>query len=80
MMTSTVFYETHVVPGETYAGIHTARLNPADPDWADWLAQWDYIVNCSGSANEKDFFLDSLAAPLVQPYRVTVRVRTLYAD
>ncbi|MCW4049734.1 MAG: hypothetical protein NWE89_08355, partial [Candidatus Bathyarchaeota archaeon] len=78
---SGIIFNSEVFAGESYAGLHTSRLNPADPDWADWLAQYDFMAHMTGSSGEEgDFELGENGSPDADFYRVTVRVRTLVPD
>lgn len=80
MMENQVIFDQHIYAGESYAGVHRARINPLDAEWVTWLAQWDKTVHMSGSTNEKDWFPASIEQPLVQLYRITVRLRVLIPD
>lgn len=74
-------FDIRVFPGETYAGLNSDELNPADPDWADWLSQYDVIQNASCGAECDTIRIgERIENPLTEQYRVTLRVRGLVAD
>jgi hypothetical protein len=77
---SGIIYDLEVFPGESYAGLMTSRLNPADPDWADWLAQYDFLTHQSGTGDADTFQLGEQGATESAFYRVTLRLRVLVED
>ncbi len=78
---SGVIFDNEVFVDDKYAGLRTDILNPADPDWAAWLAQYDFIHHMSGGSPETgDFELGENGTTQTGFYRITVRIRRLEAD
>jgi hypothetical protein len=74
-------FEIRVFPGETYVGLNTNQLNPSDPDWADWLSQYDVIQSAAcGGGCQRIVIGERVQTPLTEQYRITLRVRGLRQD
>jgi hypothetical protein len=79
-VSSGIIFDAEVFPGESYAGLMALRLNPADPDWAAWLAQYDYITNQTGLGDGDTIEIGENGATESAFYRVTMRLRVLVED
>jgi hypothetical protein len=77
---SGIIFDNEVFPGESYAGLMTFRLDPEDPDWADWLAQYDFLTHQSGTGDADTFVMGEQGATESAFYRVTLRLRVLVED
>lgn len=75
-------YGVDVLAGETYAGLQDLRLDPEDPDWADWLSQYDFIANNQGGDNADDIkFGEASEAPEgYELYTWKIRIRIIVPD
>jgi hypothetical protein len=73
-------FSAEVFPGDSYAGVNKFRIDHLDPDWAAWLAQYDWIQNTDHTGNCDVFELGERGTPEVELYRVVVRVRGLLPD